>query len=419
MDVSPPPRNDGPPRMEPLAKLPVFWALEGKRVVVAGGSDAAAWKAELLAACGAHVDAYSDMFDETFETLLSRRPDHPAAKLTLHRRSWAPDDLGGAALAIADCADEADARAFSDAARAAGVPANVIDKPEFCKFQFGSIVNRSPVVVAISTDGAAPVLAQAIRRRIEALLPRSLKSWAALAQSLRDAVNRRLAPGQQRRVFWERFSDLAFATVDTPEEGVGGALLADAERLAEAPALGFVTLVGAGPGDAELLTLKAVHALQSADVIFFDNVVSGEVLELARREAKRVRIGRHDGRTRRRQEDVGDMMARLAKAGKRVVRLMPGDPAMVSGASELIARLGRENIPVHVIPGITVTGTAVSRGVLPDTSRPHRVGPPHRARSGGAAGYGVSGAAVARACDHDMPVRAAPLAVDAGILLQI
>jgi uroporphyrin-III C-methyltransferase / precorrin-2 dehydrogenase / sirohydrochlorin ferrochelatase len=419
MDVLPSPRNDGPPRMESLAKLPVFWALEGKRVVVVGGSDAAAWKAELLAACGAHVDAYSDMFDEAFQTLLSRRPDHPAAKLTLHRRLWAPADLGGAALAVADCADEVGARAFCDAARAAGVPANVIDKPEFCQFQFGSIVNRSPVVIAISTDGAAPILAQAIRRKIEALLPRGLKSWATLAQSLRDAVNRRLAPGQQRRAFWERFIDLAFATTDTPEEGVGGALLADAERLAEAPVVGSVALVGAGPGDAELLTLKAMRALQSADVIFFDNVVSREVLELARREAKRVRIGRHDARTRCRQEDVGDMMARLAKAGKRVVRLMPGDPAMVSGASDVIARLGRENIPVHVIPGITVTETTVSRGILAATSRPHLVGVPHRARSGGAAGYGVSGAAVARACNHDMPVGVAPLAVDAGILPQI
>jgi uroporphyrin-III C-methyltransferase/precorrin-2 dehydrogenase/sirohydrochlorin ferrochelatase len=416
MDVLPPPRNDGPARMEPLAKLPVFWALEGKRVVVAGGSDAAAWKAELLAACGAHVDVYADVFDETFETLLSRTPGHPAAKFTPHRRSWTPGDLGGASLAIADCADDADARAFSDAARAAGVPANVIDKPEFCQFQFGSIVNRSPVVIAISTDGAAPILAQALRRKIEALLPRSLKSWATLAQSLRGAVNRRLAPGQQRRAFWERFSDLAFTTTDTPEEGVGGVLLADAERLAEAPALGCVMLVGAGPGDAELLTLKAMRALQSADIIFFDDLVSAEVLELARREAKRVQIGVREGRRRCRQEEIGGRMARLAKAGKRVVRLVPGDPTMFSDTSNLIALLGRENIPVHVIPGITGTGPLVSRDVVAETLRSPFVGQP---RSGGAAGYGVGSGTVARVRDNDMPVGCAPLAVDVGVLLQI
>ncbi|MGQ3215459.1 SAM-dependent methyltransferase [Shinella sp.] len=408
MDVLPQPRNDGPPRMEPLAKLPVFWALEGKRVVVAGGSDAAAWKAELLAACGAHVDVYAEAFDETFEMLLSRAPDHPAAKFTPHRRRWAPDDLGGASLAIADCEDEADARTFSAAARAAGVPANVIDKPEFCQFQFGSIVNRSPVVIAISTDGAAPILAQTIRRKIEALLPRSLKSWATLAQSLRDAVNRRLAPGQQRRTFWERFSDLAFATTDTPEEGVGGVLLADAERLAEAPAIGSVALVGAGPGDAELLTLKAVRALQAADIILFDDLVSTEVLELARREAKRMRMGRQDGRARYRPADVGDMLAKLAKAGKRVVCLTPGDPMMFSGAGEMMARLCREDIPVHVVPGIHAA-----------TLRPALVGLPHRPRSGGAAGYGVSGGAVARTGDHDMPIGFAPLAVDVAVLLQL
>lgn len=209
------------------------------------------WKAELFAACGARVDVYAEEFGEAFEALLVRAPDHPAACLLSHRRCWAPSDLTGAALAIGDCAD--DAQEFFAAARAAGVPVNVIDKPAFCQFQFGSIVNRSPVTVAISTDGAAPILAQTIRRKIEVLLPRNLKSWAALAQSLREAVNLRLKPGLQRRTFWERFSDRAFSTPDTPEESVGGVLLAKAERLAEAPVIGCVTLVGAGPGDAELL----------------------------------------------------------------------------------------------------------------------------------------------------------------------
>jgi uroporphyrin-III C-methyltransferase/precorrin-2 dehydrogenase/sirohydrochlorin ferrochelatase len=369
MDALLPQRNDAPARMEPLAKLPVFWALEAKRVVVAGGTDAAAWKAELLAACGAHVDIYADELGEAFEMLLARKPEHPAARLTLHRRCWGPADLCDAALAIGDCDGEAEARAFCEAARGAGVPVNIIDKPAFCQFQFGSIVNRSPVVIAISTDGAAPILAQTIRRKIETLLPRSLKSWAALAQSLRDSVNRRLAPGQQRRAFWERFADRVFSTTDTPEEGVGGVLLAEAERLAEAPAMGRVTLVGAGPGDAELLTLKAVRALQAADVILFDDLVSSEVLELARREAKRMLVGRHGGRTSCGREETGEMMVTLAKAGKRVVRLTSGDPMIDGREGEELADLARNNIPVDVVPGITAASARAARlgfSALPD-----------------------------------------------------
>lgn len=367
MDVSQPPRSEA--RMEPLAKLPVFWALEGKRVVVAGGTDAAMWKAELLAACGARVDIYAETFGEAFEALFARTPDHPAACLTRHARCWTPSDLPGAVLAVGDCED--DAAAFFEAARAAGVPINVIDKPAFCQFQFGSIVNRSPVVVAISTDGAAPILAQTIRRKIETLLPRSLKAWAALAQSLRDTVNLRLKPGQPRRAFWERFSDRVFSTLDTPEESVGGVLLAEAERLAEAPAIGRVTLVGAGPGDAELLTLKAVRALQAADVILFDDLVSADVLELARREAKRMLVGKRGGRESCRQEDINAMMVKLAKAGKRVVRLKSGDPMIFGRAGEEIAHLDRENIAVEIIPGITSASAMAARLGLSLTHRDH------------------------------------------------
>jgi uroporphyrin-III C-methyltransferase/precorrin-2 dehydrogenase/sirohydrochlorin ferrochelatase len=362
--------------MEPLAKLPVFWALEGKRAVVAGGSDAAAWKAELLAACGAQVHVYADALSDTFETLILRGAEHPQGGFVHHWHEWNETIFAGTAIAIAiaDCEEEDEAKAFFDAARMAGVPVNVIDKPAFCQFQFGSIVNRSPVVVSISTDGAAPILAQAIRRRIETLLPRALKGWAELAQTLRDRVNERLAPGPLRRAFWETFVDRAFSSLDTPEEGVGGLLLEEANRLREAPAhpsRGRVTLVGAGPGDAELLTLKAVRALQAADVILFDDLVSSEVLELARREAKRMLVGKRGGRTSCRQEDINDMMVKLAKAGKRIVRLKSGDPMIFGRAGEEIAHLDRENIPVDVIPGITAASAMASRLGISLTHREH------------------------------------------------
>ncbi len=374
MDVLQQPQNEAPGRMEPLAKLPVFWALEGKRVIVAGGTDAAAWKAELLAACGAQVHIYAEELSDSFEKLILRGAEHPEGGFVHHIQAWDETSFVGAAIAVADCEMDDEAAAFFDAARVAGVPVNVIDKPAFCQFQFGSIVNRSPVVVSISTDGAAPILAQAIRRRIETLLPRTLKGWAGLAQALRDRVNERLAAGPLRRAFWETFVDRAFSSSDTPEEGVGGQLLEEAERLRGAPAhssRGRVTLVGAGPGDAELLTLKAVRALQGADVILFDDLVSAEVLELARREAKRMLVGKRGGRTSCKQEDINDMMVKLAKAGKRVVRLKSGDPMIFGRAGEEIAHLDRENIPVDVIPGITAASAMASRLGISLTHRDH------------------------------------------------
>ncbi|WP_082475531.1 siroheme synthase CysG [Rhizobium sp. Leaf341] len=380
--------RDGSPlnataRVEALAKLPVFWGLEGKRVVLAGGTEGACWKAELLAACGAevHVFAPDDMLCDVFADMLGRHAQERAAgrargAFVHHARQWSADVLSGAALAIADCDAQDEARAFHDAAIAAGVPVNVIDKPTFCQFQFGSIVNRSPVVVAISTDGAAPILAQAIRRRIETLLPQSIKAWSVLAQSLRDAVAARLTPGPERRAFWESFVDRAFTSLPSPESAAN--LIADADRLAagrratsDAPVIGKVTLVGAGPGDAELLTLKAVRALQAADVILFDDLVSADVLELARREAKRMLVGKRGGRTSCKQEDINAMMITFAKAGKTVVRLKSGDPMVFGRAGEEIACLKSHGIPVDVVPGITAASGLAARLGVSLTHRDH------------------------------------------------
>ncbi len=221
MDALKPQRNE-PARMEKLAKLPVFWGLEGKRVVLVSGSDGAAWKAELLLACGAQLHLYCEESElsESFAALVAKSP-----MLKWHDRSWGPDIFKGAELALADCETDEEAERFYNAARAASVPVNVIDKPEFCQFQFGSIVNRSPVMVSISTDGAAPILAQAIRRRIETLLPLALKDWGALAQTIRERVNLRLAPGAARRSFWEKFVDRAFT--ERLDEGSEERLLTD------------------------------------------------------------------------------------------------------------------------------------------------------------------------------------------------
>ncbi|MEF2070615.1 siroheme synthase CysG [Consotaella aegiceratis] len=334
--------------MDALASLPVFYDLAGKRAVVAGGTAASAWKAELLAATGAAVEVHAPA-REVCDEMHALIEAHSIVHLD---RPWTTASFEGAAIAIGDCESEEEAARFAAAAHAAGVPVNVIDKPAYCDFRFGSIVNRSPVVVGISTDGAAPILGQAIRRRIETLLPPFLADWAGLAANVRDTVMTRLAAGAPRRAFWERFSDRAFvAPVDKAAVTNVKRLVDD---LAQAPASGGrVTLVGAGPGAAELLTLKAVRALQAADVILFDDLVSSEVLELARREAKRMLVGKRAARESCRQEEINALMIKLAKAGKHVVRLKSGDVSVFGRAGEELAELAREGIPATIVPGIT------------------------------------------------------------------
>ncbi|MGV6875678.1 siroheme synthase CysG [Pseudochelatococcus sp. B33] len=339
------------PRTGALDVLPVFLDLKGRRVLVSGGGEPAAWKAELLAAAGADVTVHAAEACPDMEALAAR------GMVRLTGRDWREADWSGLALAVGDCGED-EAAAFAATARAHGVPVNVIDRPAFCQFQFGAIVNRSPLVVGISTNGAAPILAQAVRRRIETLLPGALSGWAKLAQSVRARVCDALRPGAERRAFWERFADMSFT--GAPSAPDADALIAEA-RNARA---GRVTLVGAGPGDAEYLTLKAVRALQSADVILFDDLVSAEVLELARREARRILVGKRGKRESCRQEDINDLMVSLARRGRHVVRLKAGDPMIFGRAGEEIARLEAEGIPVSVVPGIsTAFALAASLGL--------------------------------------------------------
>lgn len=343
------------PRMDALARLPVFYALRDKRVLVAGGSPAAAWKAELLCASGARVEIFAPQADDDMLTLVAACPNRT---ITLHRRRWTNSDFDGAVLAVADCADEADAAQFAAAARAAGVPVNVIDRPAFCDFSFGAIVNRSPLVIGISTDGAAPVFGQAIRAKIEALIPRGFARWAEAARNWRQRVQALRLPFRGRRNFWERFTARAVAAPDTlPAEADLAALLQPAAE----PQTGSVVLVGAGPGDPELLTLRAVRALQSADVILFDDLVSRDVLDFARREAKKMLVGKTGHAPSCKQDDINALMISLAKTGRRVVRLKGGDPMIFGRADEEIAACRAAGIAIDVVPGITTAQGAASR----------------------------------------------------------
>jgi uroporphyrin-III C-methyltransferase / precorrin-2 dehydrogenase / sirohydrochlorin ferrochelatase len=353
------------PRMEPLARLPVFYALTNKRAVVAGGTAAAAWKAELLAAAGAAVDVYAlEASVELTELALE------ISRVTLHPREIEGADLENATLAVGAFEDDAEAAAFAALARHAGVPVNVIDKPAFCDFSFGAIVNRSPLVIGISTDGAAPVFGQAIRAKLEALIPRGFARWAEAARQWRPRVQALALSFRERRRFWELFTEVAIADPNrAPATSDIDALMG--ETRGGSSNAGSVALVGAGPGDPELLTLRAVRALQSADVILIDDLVSPEVLDFARREAKKMMVGKTGHGPACRQSEINELMIKLAKSGKRVVRLKGGDPMIFGRAGEAIEACRAANIPVEVVPGISAAQGAASRLLVSLTHRSH------------------------------------------------
>jgi uroporphyrin-III C-methyltransferase/precorrin-2 dehydrogenase/sirohydrochlorin ferrochelatase len=347
--------------MAALSRLPVFLALDGRRAMLAGGSPAAAWKAELLSAAGARVDAYAP---SACEELLAVAGGAPRGEIVVHRRAWNPGDLRGCALAIGACDNDGEAEAFAAAARAAGVPVNVIDKPAFCDFSFGSIVNRSPLVIGISTDGAAPIFAQAVRAKLEMLLPRGFARWAAAAARWRSALKKTGLTFAGRRKFWQLFTAHAVAHPDRePDEADFENFLADVRGQGSAVEQGSVTLVATGPGDPQLLTLRALRVLQSADVILFDDGVCSDVVDFARREARKMPIGG--------LQDINGLMTDFARRGKRVVRLMGGDPTLPGRAGAGIAACEAVGIAVEVVPGVTAACAAAGRRAmrLPDRKR--------------------------------------------------
>jgi uroporphyrin-III C-methyltransferase/precorrin-2 dehydrogenase/sirohydrochlorin ferrochelatase len=343
-----------------MAVLPVFFDLQDRRVLAVGSGGALIWKAELLSAAGAHVTVCAPLPCAELAALAAAPP---AGRIDIIARAWQPSDLAGAVLALGALKGP-QAAEFAGAARAQGVPVNIVDTPELSTFSFGSIVNRSPVVVGISTAGAAPVLGQAIRGKIEALLHPALSAWAAAARAWRATLNGRTQAGPARRDVWRRFADLALAARAPPKA-------CELEKLSEPPTHqgGSVVLVGAGPGDAELLTLKALRTLQSADVILYDRLVSPEILELARREARRILVGKAGHGPSCRQDDINALLVKFAREGRRVVRLKGGDPLIFGRAAEEIAACRNADIPAEVVPGITAALGAAAELALPLTDR--------------------------------------------------
>lgn len=366
------------PFMQGLASLPVFFELAGKRVVVAGGSPRAAWKAELLQAAGARVDVYAPAPSAELTRLAEA-----CSMVQVVERSWTAADFADAVLAIGDLAAGADAAAFRIAAQAARIPVNVIDQPDYCDFQFGTVIDRSPLVIGISTKGAAPVFALALRGWLEALLPLQLKVWAQAAEAWRKLLAARAAAPAIRRRFWEIFVARARLSrkPDAQEfddifaAAVAGAETSRTDGAGLDKATGRVALVGAGPGDPELLTLKALRFLQAADVVLFDDLVSPVIVEMARREAVKIAVGKRGYRPSCRQNDITARLIALAREGKKVVRLKGGDPSIFGRASEEVAALREAGIEVEVVAGVTAAlGAAASLKLsLTERARARRV----------------------------------------------
>ena len=291
--------------MQGLASLPVFFNLAGRRVLLAGGAAAAAWKAELLQATGAKVDVFSADPSTEMRALAAQ-----VASITLVPREWDDSDFLGVAIALGDFATDDEAARFADAARHARVPVNIVDKPKYCDFQFGTIIDRSPLIAAISTGGASPVFALALRGRLEALLPPTLKAWAKAAQTWRP----KLTDPNSRRRFWELFVARAL-TAREPYDADFDELIKAAQREAGARR-GAIAILKIVADDPERLTLKALRLLQAADVVFYDPRVPPQTVEMARRESVKIRYV---------DDNIATPIFAEAQSGKRVVWLIVGD----------------------------------------------------------------------------------------------
>lgn len=283
------------PKFEPgshrdLSVLPVFFRLNGRRCIVIGNTPAAARKAEMLAAAGAKVAVYADAPSAELQALTSNRKF--SSRINLHRTPWTSDDFAGSALVIADAETETSARKIFEFARDARTPVNIVDRPQWCDFQFGAIVNRSPVVISISTDGAAPILGQSIRREIEILLPQSLAAWGRIAKNIRERIGALLPERSERIDFWRCFAKRAMS-------GHSPASHTEAQFLSQTHLSGFpsdkppvnpVFVVTLASNDPDLLTQRDLRALMRADIIFHEKSVAPAIFDLGRKDAARISL---------------------------------------------------------------------------------------------------------------------------------
>tara|TARA_R110000823_G_scaffold305166_3_gene427119 strand:- start:50111 stop:51496 length:1386 start_codon:yes stop_codon:yes gene_type:complete len=346
--------------------LPLCMQLTGQPVLLVGGGVVAVRKARLLLRAGAQLSVVAPVIcDEMRELVHAHNSQWKSA-------GYQAEDLAGVRLVVAATNDANVNLQVSGDASERGIPVNVVDAPELCSVIFPAIVDRNPMLVAISSSGRSPVLARALRRNIEAMLPAALGRLADFAGAQRDLVKEALPEESSRRLFWEQVleSNVAELVLAGREEE---ALASLRESLRDSAVLkqGEVYLIGAGPGDPDLLTFKAARLLQRADVVLYDRLVNPVIVDMARRDAERIYVGKRRAEHTLPQDEINRLLVDLAKSGKRVVRLKGGDPFVFGRGGEEIDLLARENIPFQVVPGITAANGAACYAGIPLTHRDH------------------------------------------------
>jgi uroporphyrin-III C-methyltransferase / precorrin-2 dehydrogenase / sirohydrochlorin ferrochelatase len=352
-----------------MRQLPIFLELNGKAAVVVGGGAVAARRAEHLIKAGARVTAFAAAFTDDFRELLE------APNFRHETRDPEPKDFEDKALCFVAVEDERLAAEAWAAAKGAGALVNVADRPQLCDFIMPSVVDRSPLVIAISTGGASPILGRVLKARLESLIPAAYGRLAGLMGGFRDAVAKAIESPTMRRRFWETVLEgpIAERALSGDDGAASAELVRAIERAAEnaeAPR-GEVYLVGAGPGDPDLLTFRALRLMQKADVVLYDRLANPDVMNLVRREAERIYVGKQPEDHELPQGEISALLVKLAREGKRVLRLKGGDPFMFGRGGEEIEALAAEGIPFQVCPGVTAAIGAAAYAGIPLTHRDH------------------------------------------------
>ena len=345
--------------------LPIFINVRQKPCLVIGGGDIAFRKINLLIKAQAKVDCLSPLFCEGI-TNLSQNGD-----VNLIQKRFESDDIKDYAIIIASTDDSSVNALISKSAKEARIPVNVVDSPELSSFIMPSIVDRSPVIIAVSSAGKAPVLARIIRAKLETVIPSAYGVLAEIAGEYRQKVKDRFSKIKDRRAFWESiFSGVIAEKVFSGRINEAKDDIEKQLKQASQMELGEVYLVGAGPGDPDLLTFKALRLIQQADVVLNDRLVSKGVMELVRRDSELFYVGKKGGsQESTRQIDINDQLVELAKSGKRVCRLKGGDPFIFGRGGEEIESLSEHGIPFQVVPGITAASGCSSYAGIPLTHR--------------------------------------------------
>ncbi|MCX7095799.1 MAG: siroheme synthase CysG [Methylobacter sp.] len=347
--------------------FPVFLKLKDQACLVVGAGEVAARKIELLARAGAKITVIAEQISPA---VLSLQAAH---NLTLVQKSFSSADLGAFRLVVSATDNNETNRLVAKTATEQNIPCNVVDTPELCSFIFPAIIDRSPIIAAVSSGGASPVLARLLRAKLETVIPPAYGRLAELAEKFRDKVKRHINNPAQRRIFWENVlqgsvAELIFSgNEQEAERQLQQTLLTQSENTR----LGEVYLVGAGPGAPDLLTFRALRLMQQADVVVYDRLVSPEILDLVRRDAEKIYVGKQRQYHALPQESINTLLADLAKAGKRVVRLKGGDPFIFGRGGEEIETLMQEGIAFQVVPGITAASGCATYAGIPLTHRDH------------------------------------------------